>query len=204
MSILNAFTSAATSAGKIGKGELFNQHTLIKAEQSTKGICGGIALTFLGLYARSGFRSLNAAKKHSWSALLEFALKLQSQVREVRGGGMTEAQQLMVMFSAAAPVVGLRGSGVVQTLRWPCQGQIARIVSARAGYYIIALPNHYVAAAYDGRSSGVFFDPNAGAAEFGTVDSLSAMITYYFSNPEVTQKYKCSGSDIHILPFEKA
>ena len=81
---------------------------------------------------------------------------------------------------------------------------MARTVLARSGYYVIALPNHYVAAAYDGQSSAVFFDANAGWAEFSTEASFTAMITYFFTNPEVTQGYRCSGRDIYILPFEAA
>lgn len=203
MSISSAFVKAANSAGATAK-EKFSQGKLLKGEPSAsarKGICGGLSLTFLGLYAKSGFKSLTDAQAHSWPALLEFGLKLQNQLTEVSGGATTVAQALMINFCKAAPIVGLKGDGLVFSKPWPCAGDIARKVTGAAGFYIIALPNHYVAAAYDGEGKGVFFDPNAGAAEFDGVHSFTAMLTYYFTNPEVTTAYECSGDTIYVLPL---
>lgn len=203
MSISKAFVQAANAAGATAK-EKFSQGKLLKGEPSAdgrKGICGGLSLTFLGLYAKSGFKSLTDSQSHSWSALLEFGLKLQNQLSDVGGGVTTVVQALMVNFCKSAPLVGLKGDGVVFSKPWPCTGDIARKITSGAGYYIIALPNHYVAAAYDGRAKGVFFDPNAGAAEFDGVHSLTAMLTFYFTNPEVTEAYQCTGETIHVLPL---
>ncbi len=58
MSVQKVFKNAAAAGHAIAL-DAFSQGKLFKAEQSKdikKGICGGVSLTYLGLYAKSGCR----------------------------------------------------------------------------------------------------------------------------------------------------
>src|SRR5438128_8321471 len=96
--------------------DAFCQGKLFKAEQVKdikKGICGCVSLTYLGLYAKEGAGSLNTAKAHNWSALLEFGLKLQQQLMEVPQGTTTVQQAMRTNFSNVAGFCGLRIDGAI-------------------------------------------------------------------------------------------
>jgi len=208
--ISNVFLCAAKSAGAIKK-EKFSQGKLIRAEQSSiirQGICGGISMIFLGLYAKHGLRSLTDAKSYSWSALLEFGLKIQNGLAEVHVDGVGQtasqasAQALAINCTRLGPVVGLKFVKMYPVLTWPCQERISRIVMSEPGYYLIGIPGHYVTAVCSRSGSTVFFDCNAGAAEFSGVDGMIRMLAGYFNNKQVMDLYTGSTNNVHIMRFD--
>jgi hypothetical protein len=206
MSFSSEFLDSAKTAGASSK-EHFEQGTLFKEiSVKSKGICGGLSLVFLGLYAKDGFKSLTEAKTWNAMSLYKYSSKIQGILVEskVFPGTLEQniSQNILANFTKSAPVVGLISNSKIIKFRWPCIGEISNTITGNPGYYIIALPNHYVAASYNGKE-GTFFDPNAGAGLFINAVSLSAMLTFYFTRPKVTQAYDCSGKDIYLIPFKK-
>lgn len=210
MGVSNVFLCAAKSAGAIKK-EKFSQGKLVRAEQSSiirQGICGGISMIFLGLYAKYGLRSLTDAKSYSWSALLEFGLKIQNGLGEVHTDGVGQtvkqaiAQTMVINCTRLGPVVGLKFARMHPILTWPCQERISRIVMSEPGYYLIGIPGHYVTAICSNSGSTVFFDCNAGAAEFSNTDGLVRMLAGYFNNRQVMDLYTGNTNNVYIMRFD--
>ncbi len=204
MSVQKVFKNAA-AAGHATALDAFSQGKLFKAEQSKeikKGICGGVSLTYLGLYAKSGAGSLNGAKAHSWSALLEFGLKLQQQLMDVPQGAVSVQQAMRTNFSNAAGTCGLRVDGAIASYAFPGDESIVGLVSRLSGYYIIALPVHYIAASNVG-GEFTFFDPNCGAAYTNNARNFATMYRSFFSSSQVSDSYECTGKNLDILRFQR-
>lgn len=196
MTIRKAFRDAVK--GACGRYKSAPQYKLIKGEGkiTRKGVCKGLCFVYSGLCNAEGTHFFDALE-HSWSALLETAMKWQL-ILDIYVGGQDVHSAIGKTYEKNAPAVGLK-LGESDYGTWAGAGELCDWLCDHTGFTQIWLPTHVLCTWVEGNAHFEFYEPNAGAGKTDSDNTFRKMLLYYFTNSEVTHKYKLKGKDVHVF-----